>query len=116
MPKKNILRHKKDFDKIFKEGKLIRGKSFSLVFRLLPTEGTSLEPRFSVIVKKTLEKRATKRNKVKRRFKEILRMLIPYIPKGDYVFIAKPNVFQFDFKQLKEDITSTLKKTVFTSK
>lgn len=54
---------------------------------------------------------ACKRNFVRRRFKAIYRDLYPLIYKGyDYVFVAKKDAVDCDFKDLKKDFLNVLKR------
>lgn len=105
LPKQNRL-SKKDIEKIFKKNKNFRGEFFILKIRpnFLPFS------RFSVIVPLKVSKQATKRNKIKRRTREILRKnLLKIKPGFDGVFIATPKIIGKKYKEIEEEIENLLR-------
>jgi ribonuclease P protein component len=75
---------------------------------LLEKEGK----KFGFLISKKVLKKATQRNKLKRRLREILREKIEEIKEGvRIVFIALSNLEKKDFKELKGIFESLLKKS-----
>ena len=69
LPKKNRLKNKKDFERVFKQGKGF--KEDFLFFKI--TKNNLKENRFGFIVSLKVSKKAVLRNKVKRRLREIIK-------------------------------------------
>lgn len=66
--------------------------------------------RFGVTVGGQISKKATERNKIRRRIYEIIRRAWGETPKGlDAVFSAKKSALGADFNDLKEDILQIIK-------
>lgn len=97
---------KKDFDNVFKKGKSKAGK---LVF--LKILKNNLEAnRFGIIVSTKISKKAVNRNKIKRRIREIIRQAD--IETGfDIVVVAKPEIINKNYQEIKEEIEELLKLT-----
>jgi len=68
------------------------------------------EPRYGITVTKKIGN-ATKRNKVKRRIRHLIKDFLPKYGKNgyDYVFIAKENLINEDWDKLKLESISVLK-------
>ena len=107
LAKENRLKRKKDFEKLFKEGKSFREK-----FLVLKINKNNLNSnRFGFIVSKKVSKKAPVRNKIKRRLREIVRKEIDNYQKGfDVAIIALPGTVLKDFKEIDQALTSALKK------
>ena len=69
LPKQNRLKLKKDFERIFKQGK---GYKQNFLFLKVLENGLK-ETRFGFIVSKKISKKAVIRNKLKRRLREVIR-------------------------------------------
>jgi|SRR3989344_1190480 len=78
LPKKN-RGSRKDIDAIFKKGSFLASPSFTFKFVL---NNTQTQPKVSVIVPKTVEKRSTKRNLLRRRGYAALRSYKDKLPSG----------------------------------
>jgi len=105
-PRKYRIRKKKEFESVFKSGKTIKGDFFlaKMIENNLPF------PRFAFAVPSKLEKRAVKRNRIKRIFREAVRSLLPLIRPGvDIVFIIRKQN-NLGFRETKEEIEKRLKK------
>ena len=86
LPKKNRA-DKKAVAEVFKEGKFLN--SGNLTFKFVPNSGLAL-PRISVIVPKTISKKAVERNFLRRRGYRILKKYLDQFPaKLSGVFIFK---------------------------
>ena len=85
---------------VYQKGKTIRSAKASLVF----CENTRGFTRISVVVSKKVSKSAVKRNRIRRRVYEVLRLNIQYIPeKMDYVFVIySPEVEEMEFSELEK--------------
>lgn len=108
LPRENRLKKKKDFEKIFKEGKGIKEGFlfFKWAFNNLDIS------RFGFIVSQKVSKKATLRNKIKRRLREITRMRLPKIKKGiDGAFVALSGLEEKDFQEMETTIDKIFEKT-----
>lgn len=105
LPKPNRLRNKKDFDKVFKEGRGFKEGLLYLKFR-----NNNLEiSRFGFIVSQKVSKKAVVRNKLKRRIREIIKGT--KIKKGlDVVLITTSGLENKDFPELAETVNKVLTK------
>ena len=101
LPKKNRLKNKKDFERVFKQG-----KGFKEDFLFLKIAKNNLkENRFGFIVSLKVSKKAVLRNKVKRRLREIIKERLPEIKPGvDIVLIAQKGIEEKDFSEIRETI------------
>ena len=107
LPKKYRLRKRKEIEKIFKEGK---SKNLNLVFIRFLKNNLGY-PRFCFIVSKKVSNKATKRNKVKRLLREVVRKeILPTLETNyDYLIIAKPSILNKNYWQIKEDLEKGIK-------
>ena len=89
------------------KSKYFRSNSFIIQFY---NRADSLGPRYGVTATKKIGN-AIKRNKAKRRIRNLVKDLLPKYGKNgyDYVFIAKENLINEDWEVLKEESTSVLK-------
>jgi len=87
LPKQNRLKKKQDFEKVFK-----RGKGFVEKFILVKTIGNSIkDSRFGFIVSRKVSKRATTRNKIRRKLREIVKLKLTKVKKGqDVILVIAP--------------------------
>jgi len=107
LPKENRLKKKKDFEKLFKEG-----KSFKEKFLILRINKNDLDNnRFGFIVSKKISKKAVVRNKIKRQLREIVRKDINNYQKGfDVAIIALPGIELKNFGEISQALEFTFKK------
>ena len=89
------------------KSKYFRSNSFIIQFY---DRADTLGPRYGVTATKKIGN-AIKRNKAKRRIRNLVKDLLPKYGKNgyDYVFIAKENLINEDWEVLKEESTSVLK-------
>lgn len=91
-----------------------RGKRFhSPLATLLVGKGSDVSspPRFAVVVTKKLDKRATRRNRTRRLFHEVIRQLLPNINQGfNCVIYAKKILWEEKAEDIKPEIKHLLKK------
>ena len=63
------------------------------------------------MVSKKISKKAVIRNKVKRRLREAVRIILPRIkPCYDIIFFTRPGIEQKDFSEIKEAVSNLLSK------
>ncbi|MBR2754038.1 ribonuclease P protein component [Candidatus Saccharibacteria bacterium] len=84
----------------YQKGKTIRSPKMSLVF----VENTRGFTRMAVVVSKKVEKSAVKRNRIRRRIYEVLRLNLDRIPKKiDYVFVVfSKDIIKMNFNDLEK--------------
>ena len=99
LPKLHRLTKRKDFDALFKGGKLIYGRQ--LQARVAKT-GQNQPTRIAIVISAKTEKSAVKRNRAKRQVREVLRKVVSQIKPGFDVAITIKHSFlplPFDAKQ-----------------
>jgi ribonuclease P protein component len=103
--KKNRLKRKSDFENILKNGRSARADFLSIKFigNKLP------DSRFGFIVSKKVSNKATRRNLIKRRLRNSVRLKIGAIKTGfDVIFLAAPEIKNKKYKEIDEAIGKTL--------
>lgn len=112
LPKIYRLRLKNDFDRVFKQGRFIGGKFFTLGY----AENKLDFSRFAVITPKKVSKKAVQRNLVRRRAVEAIRLGREKIKGGfDLAFVSKPAARGKEYHEMEEDIKNLLKRGGFIS-
>lgn len=112
LPQKNCLKKKKDFEKVFKKGERFKEGFLSLI----ALRNKSTESRFGFIVSRKLSKKATLRNKIKRRLRALAEANIPKInPKADLILIANSGLEKKDFWEIEEILKEILQKAKLTA-
>lgn len=105
LSKENRLKKQKDFENIFKKGEGFFGKFLVLK----KTENNLKKARVGFVVSQKVSKKATARNKLKRRLREITRKSLPQTKKGcDIVFFAKKGAADKDSQGLKKEVEKLL--------
>lgn len=103
MNKVETIRKKKDFEIVFKHGKRKTEGPISIIFKRKEEDNIS---RVAFIISKNI-KGAVKKNKIKRRLREIYRSI--KIKKGnDILILAYPGAEELDFWQLKENVVKLI--------
>ncbi|MDI6603003.1 MAG: ribonuclease P protein component [Patescibacteria group bacterium] len=107
LPKVNRLKKKKDIERVFKNG-----KGFKEDFLILKTIKNDLkDSRFAFIVSQKVSKKATVRNKIRRRLRELVRRHPPTTRSGmDIVLVAVPGLEEKDFWEVEETINKLFAK------
>jgi len=91
------------------EGKLISGPLFSLLIFDL---GDRVPSRFAFIVSTKINKRATKRNRVKRLLRQVINLLVPKIKEGRIVlFLAKKKLLGKNLEMIGKEVERMLRKS-----
>lgn len=107
LPKKRRV-NKDSFKKLFKEGKTIKSELFTL--KILYTDSNL--SKFSIVVPVSVEKKATKRNKLKRRGRSILAKNIDNIKKGlEMAVFLKKEAKELKFADFERELVSLLEKS-----
>lgn len=107
LPKANRLSKKKDFDQVFKKGKSFKEDFLILRFVLNKVKRC----RFGIIISRKVSKKATVRNKLKRRISVLIEPKIMKIKKRvDVVLVALPNLEKKDFWEIEETVNKLFKK------
>jgi ribonuclease P protein component len=107
LSKINRIKKKKDFEMIFKTSKSL--KNSFLIFKI--TKNNLGLNRFGFVVSSKVSKKATTRNKIKRRLAELMAAELKSIKIGtDMVLIALPGIEKKEFSEIKENINNTLVK------
>lgn len=103
LPKKNKLKKKTDFKKVFDKGKYY-GSSF---ISLKALKNDLEYSRFGVIVGSKISKKAVERNKIKRRIENSIKETKKNI---DIVIMVKPEILKKTYKEIKEQLLSLIEK------
>ena len=107
MKRQDRLRRNNDFQRVRREGKSHASPRLVLAF----LQNELAYSRFGFVVSKRLGK-AVRRNKIKRRMREAIRLQIPYLKPGfDLVLIARQPVNQASYAQIEQDLVNLLTKS-----
>ena len=105
-PKKNRL-GRKDFNKIYKKGKRVYNKHFTLFYLKIPEQ---TEPQFGIVASTKVGKAAV-RNKVKRRIREVVISELPRIYTDlQMIILTKPPITKLSYKELVKEFSTALYK------
>jgi len=112
LPKENRLKKKKDFERVFEEG-----KGFGDKFLFLKTMNNGLnQPRFGFVVSTKISKKAVVRNRLKRRLRESVKPKLGKIKKeADIVLVALKGIDSLGFKEIEVSVDKLLKKAEMLS-
>jgi ribonuclease P protein component len=106
-PTEHRLRHEKDIKALFAKSKSVFGLYVGMRFRKNKQENT----RIAVVCGTKVHKSAVVRNKLKRQVRAIVHEHLKEIAPGhDILFFLRKEALDADFKQLKEQIETSLKK------
>lgn len=107
LPKQNRLTEKKDFERIFKEGKGF--KEDFLILKFVPNNLN--RNRFGIIVSPKISKKATLRNKIKKQLRELIKSRLSKLIEGkDIILIALPGLETKDFWEMEEIVNKIFTK------
>jgi len=107
LSRENHLKKKKEFEKIYKQGKIIIGD-----FLFLKIIKNNLNTNhFGWVVSLKVSKKAVARNRIRRRLKEISRENSKDIKPGfNILIIAKPNIINKEFQEIKKELEELFQK------
>ncbi|MDO4778003.1 MAG: ribonuclease P protein component [Tissierellia bacterium] len=107
MEKKYRVRKNSDFVRSYSKGKRFSNKDFTLMI----INNNLSNPRFGYTLSRKFGK-ANKRNKVRRKLKEINRLNLGKFERGkDYIFIPKSHTIGLDYKTLEKSVLNILEKS-----
>ena len=99
--------YKRDFDKIFKNGR----SSFNNIIGLKILKNKQEFSRFGFIVSKKISKKAVERNSIKRKIREVVKNNIQNIKPGfDCIFIAISGINDKKYQEIEKAVKKHLKK------
>lgn len=105
LAKENRLKKKKDFELVFKNGRILKSKNVFLKY--LSSEVK--ERKVGFIVSKKVSKKAVERNKIKRRLREIIRKNKKSIKENiSIIIIALPSLKNVSFKEMEIEVKNIL--------
>lgn len=109
-PRWEKLKLKRDFDRVFREGKSVQNNFFTVIY----VKNNFDFNRIAIVVKKKLGK-AHDRNRIKRWIREAYRTMKPELSKGfDIVVIPRKTLSEvldtLDFHAIKSELKSLLKR------
>lgn len=100
----------RNFKKLAVEGKSIFLKELGLKW----LENGLNNSRFAFIVSTQIDKRATIRNRIKRRLRQIIHLRLKEIKPGfDLMFLTRPTIKNLKYQELKEKTEDLLTKAKF---
>ncbi|MDP2664160.1 MAG: ribonuclease P protein component [bacterium] len=105
--KENRLQKEKDIERVFKKGKGVKES-----FLVLKSVGNGLaENRFAVVVSQKVAKKASLRNKIRRRLREAIKEKRGRTRSGlDVVLVVLPGFEKKDFGEIKKSLTKVFLK------
>jgi len=103
LPKSQVLRRSKDFERLLKGGKRVRFESFDVVYG----SNDFGYSRVGYIVSKKISKKAVVRNRVKRLFREYFRYNKSLFGSKDIIFICKRNISAWKPDTIEKNIRSS---------
>jgi len=107
LKKTNRLLKNTDFARIIGRGRAMASENILLKY----VKTDSSQSRFGFVISAKVSKKATERNLLKRRMREIIRCNIGAASGGyDFVFIARKSALDLNFNELKEEIIRLLGK------
>ena len=106
LKQENRLRKKSVISALLRKGKVYKSRYFICRY-FLKDEGS---PRFSVAVSKKIDKRAVFRNRLKRRFREVIKKNLDKSPPIYAMFFLSRFGEKADFKSLEDELLLFFKK------
>lgn len=108
LPKEHRLTKEKDFENVFKNGVSF----FTKILGIRYAKNNLNITRCGIIVSQKISKKATARNKIKRRLREILRFYINDIISGyDLIVLTRAEIADKEYEKIFKDLEYILKRT-----
>lgn len=120
LPRQYRLKHMKDFDILFKEGRFVGGELVTLKYwKVEPKkyerrDYNTEDLKIGFVVGKKVSKSAVKRNKVKRQMREVVRLLLKedkLKPGFMVAIIAKPLSLGKKYEEIEKDVLNVLRRS-----
>lgn len=110
LQKANRIRKQKEFDRFFGRDFRQRGgfscSTKNLILKTLPTDKVL---RFGFIISNKVDNRATVRNKIKRRLREMVRLGLPKIKqKKDVLIVVQKGLARMSYTEIKKELGELL--------
>lgn len=107
LPLRQRITKKEEFEHVFRSKKTIRAQSPLFTLYVVPSE--EINSRFGFVVGTKVSKKATARNKLKRRMRAAVARAIPAIKKRvDAVLVARSQGEKATFQEIEKTITNLL--------
>lgn len=107
LPEENRLQKEKDFKIVWKNGKSYISRCIIIKIR----KNSRNISRFGVIVSNKISKKSTKRNRLKRQIREIIRLKIKQIKPGfDCIVLARQGILDRKYQEIDAEIIKILQK------
>jgi len=101
LPRECRLTKNKDFERVAKKGRAVYDKAIALKW----IKNNLSYSRFGIVVSLKIDKRATVRNKIKRRIRAVIRENINQIQKGlDFMILTKPEIKNLGYQEIKDKL------------
>ncbi|PIQ67310.1 ribonuclease P protein component [Candidatus Uhrbacteria bacterium CG_4_10_14_0_2_um_filter_41_7] len=103
----NRLKHEKDFDLVYKKGKSVFDKVAGVKFKPNNLEYS----RFAIVVGLKVSKKAVERNRIKRQYREIIRLNLDKITPGyDIIVLTSKEVMTANYDGMQKGLLAVLKR------
>lgn len=107
LPKNNRLTSRETFADLKKSGRKDQSNSFALLYK----ENNQTSCRFGIIVSNRISKKATERNLVKRRLREIFFKLLPCLSGNfDFLFLTKTDIINKNMSEMEKEVFDLFKR------
>ncbi|MBT3418977.1 MAG: ribonuclease P protein component [Candidatus Magasanikbacteria bacterium] len=119
VPRQYRLKHKKDFDALFSVGRFVGGDCVQLKIWKINSETfpkrkyTTDDLKIGFVVSVKVHKRAVIRNRMKRRMREVVRLMLKeqaLLPGYLIAVMAKPQIVDATYDEISESITAVFQK------
>jgi len=101
LPKNNRLTSRKDFSDLKKSGRKYQSLSFALLYK----ENNQASCRFGIIVSTRISKKATERNKAKRKLRETFFKILPRLSGNfDFLFLTKTDILNRSMSEMEKEV------------
>lgn len=97
LPATNRLQKNREFEKVFKHSRPLHTENFT--FRIALRRNADLSTRFGFVISNKIDKRATRRNALKRQLRQVTQDLISTLKSGYDVVVVVKKDFNFPYKQ-----------------
>lgn len=107
LPKEHRLQDYRLIEEVKKQGKIYQSSLFGVLIAKNQDESKpgGFPSKFAFIVSTKIDKRAVKRNQLKRLYSEAIKFLLPQIKKGyRFVFLVKKTSLNQKFEEIKRQI------------
>lgn len=119
IPAHNRLKHMKDFEILYKEGRfvgtdLVSAKIWKVEPEKYPRRNYSVDDlKIGFVVSLKVSKKAVERNQLKRQMREVVRLLLKEdrIRSGHFIaFMASPKMIGKDYTEIEQNVVYVLRK------